>query len=468
MNEIIQEFIENSIIIYILVTFVITFTYCVASFFSFNKNRVFQLFHSTRQDDIPVSLLVPAYNEEKTICNTIDSLLNLNYRHYEIVVINDGSVDGTLSVIKEKYGLKKIYKPMRKQIETKEIRSVYQGVVNEINLIVIDKINGGKADTLNVGINYSNYPLFVSIDADSILEINSLQNIIAPFMENSKTIAVGGNIRIANNVVIQNGKVVERLDIKQAIVAHQICEYTRTFLTHRMSWNLINMNLIISGAFGAFNKKVVIEVGGYKTNTIGEDMELVMRLHKKFLSEKKEYYIKFSPNAYCYTQAPETLKGLKTQRRRWHTGLIQSLITHKEMFLSWNWFLAKVYYILFEFLTPIIEVLGLLFVVMGLLFNNLDIYYVVKIFAIIIIYNFIVCISSLLLEIYSFKEKINYRILFKQILFALVENIGYRQLLTLYRLSAFIKYKKSKHQWGYIPRTKQNEIMIQKKTTLVQ
>ncbi len=454
---------ENILLVYIVILFSFIFIGCLSSFILFNKQQVFKLFYTDSRieshDEIPVSLLVPAYNEEVTIIQTINSLSHLDYKQFEIIVINDGSRDGTLKKIMEHYQLTKVYKPMRKQIETKEVVGVYQGKIGAVELLVIDKINGGKADTLNMGINYSKYPIFITIDADSILEVNSLKNIISPFMENRKTVAVGGNIKIANNLFIRNGRILEKATPKGYVVCHQISEYIRTFLTTRMMWDLINMNLIISGAFGAFNKRVVIDVGGYKCDTIGEDMELVMRIHKKFLKGKEEYYIKYAPNAYCYTQAPDRLKGLKIQRRRWQMGLIQSLITHKELFLSWNWFLAKMYYFLFELITPIVEVLGLAISILGVLFGFLDFDYIIRLYLLILAYNFVVTIFAIFLELYSFKEETNGKIILKLIVLSTVENIGYRQLVTLYRFTAFINYKKNKHQWGSIQRKSHNELV---------
>ena len=223
---------------------------------------------------IPISVLVPAYNEEATIVENIESLLSLKYPLFEVVIINDGS----------------------------------------------------KADALNIGINISRYPIFASIDADSILEGDSLIRVMMPFIENKETIAVGGIIRIANGSTIVNGNIKKVNLPKSRIAMFQVVEYLRAFLTGIMGWNSLNSLLIISGAFGAFRKQEVVEVGGYSVGTVGEDMELVMKLHEYMIKNKRTYNVKFLPDPVCWTQAPEKLRDLRTQRRRWQIGLMDTLL----------------------------------------------------------------------------------------------------------------------------------------------
>ncbi|MGL5694669.1 MAG: glycosyltransferase family 2 protein, partial [Peptostreptococcaceae bacterium] len=402
----------------------------------------------------PVSILVPAYNEEVTICDTINSLIHIDYNEYEIIIINDGSTDESLEKIVNRYDLKPVYKPMKKNIETKEVLMVYSGVYESRKITLVDKENGGKADALNVGINYSRYPIFVAVDADSMLDKDSVKNIIAPFMENKKTIAVGGNVKISNYLSIENGEVANINKPKNMIVAFQMIEYIRSFLINRMTWDNLNMNLIISGAFGAFNKDVVIKLGGYKNNTVGEDMELVMRLHKYFLKNKEQYYIGYAPTANCYTQAPDTLKGLKTQRRRWQIGLIHSMGIHKSMFLDRKWFLAKTYFLLFEMITPIMEILGVAIITLSFIWGVINLKFLILYYLMIFVYGFGISATSILLDGYVLKEYTNKNTMKKLIFLSLLEPIGYRQMISLFRVSAFIGYRKNKHKWGSIKRNK--------------
>lgn len=450
---------DNIALLYMSILCAIFFIFILSAAIEFSKqiksksiNEIFGFDNPI--DYTPVSLLVPSYNEEITICDTIDSLLCIEYSEYEIIVISDGSTDNSVDVIIDKYNLKKIYKPMRKIIETKEVLNVYKGIYNDRQITLIDKQNGGKADALNVGINYSKYPIFVAIDADSILEKQSVKKIIAPFMKNRKTVAVGGNIKISNHVVIKDGLVTKIDTPKKLIVSFQIIEYLRAFLANRMTWDILNMNLIISGAFGAFNKKVVVDIGGYKSNTVGEDMELVMRIHKHFLENKEEYYISFASDANCYTQAPDSLKGLKTQRRRWHIGLIQSMSIYKNMFIDKKWFLAKLYYILFEMITPIMEIFGIVIIIISYLLDIINFEFLLLYCSVVLIYGFVVSLTSIMLEVYAFRENVTVGIILKLILLSLFESIGYRQLVSIYRISAFIGYRKYKNKWGTIKRNK--------------
>lgn len=450
---------DNIALVYMSILCAIFFVFIISAAIEFSKTIKEKsisevLGFDNPIDYTPVSLLVPSYNEEVTICDTIDSLLCSEYSEYEIIVISDGSDDNSVNVIIDKYNLKKIYKPMRKSIETKEVLNVYKGIYKDRAITLIDKENGGKADALNVGINYSKYPIFVAIDADSILEKQSIKRIITPFMKNRKTVAVGGNIKISNNITIKDGLVIDIDTPKKLIVSFQVIEYLRAFLANRMTWDTLNMNLIISGAFGAFSKKIVVDIGGYKSNTVGEDMELVMRIHKYFLENKEEYYISFASDANCYTQAPDSLKGLRTQRRRWQIGLIQSMSIHKSMFLDRKWFLAKLYYILFEMITPIIELFGMFIIILSYFLNIINLQFLLLYCCVVFIYGFVISLTSIMLEVYAFRENINTKVTLRLILLSIFESVGYRQLVSIYRISAFIGYKKYKNKWGTIKRNK--------------
>ncbi|MGL4362978.1 MAG: glycosyltransferase family 2 protein [Cellulosilyticaceae bacterium] len=449
---------DGIVFLYVIVMFIVFFAFVLFSTAKFTKhlkakNSLHNFGLNNLQDSIPVSLLIPLYNEEVTICDTINSLLEVDYNEYEIIAINDGSTDTSIEKVIEKYNLKKIYKPMKKSIETSDIINIYSGVYKNISITLIDKENGGKADALNVGINYSKYPIYVAIDADSMLEAKAIKNIISPFMQNKRTVAVGGNIKISNNITIKNGKITKIDSPKKLIVSFQIIEYLRSFMTNRMTWDILNMNFIISGAFGAFNKNAVIEVGGYKTNTIGEDMELVMKLHRYYLEKKEEYNISYAPYAICYTQAPDKFKGLKTQRKRWQVGLIHCMAIHKRMFLDKKWFLAKMYFILFEMITPVIELFGMFIIILSFFMGIVNLEFLLFYCAIIILFGVVISTASILLESYAYKEFYNTKIRLKLIFLSIFEGIGYRQLLSLYRISAFIGYKKNKYKWGTISRS---------------
>ncbi|MEG2338149.1 MAG: glycosyltransferase family 2 protein, partial [Clostridium sp.] len=369
----------EEIIYYINVFFMIyMFIYAVIFFFSvffsivdlekFFKRRRFMnnMTISNKVNYVPISILVPAYNEEITIEESIGSLLHLDYPEYEIVIINDGSTDLTASKVIDKYNLKKIYRPIRKLVDSKEELDIYERRVDGVTITLINKENGGKADSLNMGINASKYPLFLSLDADSVLQKDTLSKIVEPFMEDDKTVAVGGNVKVSNSLIIENGQVVGKKSRTKLIVLYQIVEYYRSFLSTRVSFNRFNSNLIISGAIGLFNKHIAIQAGGYEADTVGEDMEMVIKLHTYCIKNGMEYSIGYVPDAVCLTQVPEKYSDLKKQRRRWHMGLFQSLWKHKYVFVNPKYgqvgLIGYIYYVLFEFLSPIIELLGFVIV----------------------------------------------------------------------------------------------------------
>ncbi len=404
---------------------------------------------------IPISVLVPAYNEENTIVDNIKSLLALNYPSHEVIVINDGSKDDTFKKIIEAYDLTEVSQPVRYLVRTKKIKSIYKNI-NIPKLTLVDKENGGKADALNAGINLSKYPVFTSIDADSMLESDSLVRVIMPFIEDKLTVAVGGIVRIVNGSKIKAGKV-ESIGLpKNRLAMFQIVEYLRAFLTGRMGWNALRCLLIISGAFGAFKKDVVVQVGGYSGNTIGEDMELVVKIHKYLRKNKSKYAIKFIPDPVCWTQAPENIKDLRGQRRRWQIGLMDSLLRHKEMLLNPKYGIIGMfgvpYFWIFEMLGPVIETLGYIFIPLSYVFGLLNIQYFILFLVSSILYGIILSIGAILLEEYTFSKYPSIKQLLRLSWYGVLENFGYRQMTTFFRIDAIIRFKKFRNSWGKIKR----------------
>lgn len=410
--------------------------------------------YTSSENMLPVSVLVPAYNEQETIVDNINSLLYLNYPVFEILVINDGSKDDTLNRVIEHFKLNKVNQPVRYLVNTNKIKDIYRNI-DVPNLVVVDKENGGKADALNAGINVSRYPIVTSIDADSILESDSLVRVIMPFIEDKATIAVGGIVRIANGSTIKRGKI-EKISLpKNSLATFQVIEYLRAFLTGRMGWDALDSLLIISGAFGAFKKDAVAEVGGY-VKTIGEDMELVVRLHDYMKRNKRDYKVKFVPDPVCWTQAPETIKDLRSQRRRWQIGLMDSLLRHKRLIFNPKYGLiglfAAPYFLIFEMLGPVIEILGYIFIPLSYFFGLLNVKYFIMFLIASILYGIVLSIGAILLEEYTFNKYSTIADLFKLTFYGILENFGYRQMTTLFRIEGIIRFKKFKNSWGKIKR----------------
>lgn len=404
---------------------------------------------------IPISILVPAYNESATIVDNTKNLLKLDFPQYEVIVINDGSKDNSLNLLKHAFELVPFQQPYKKVIETNQVKAVYRSKIYP-NLVVIDKVNGGKADALNVGINVSKYPVFVSIDADSLLEKQSLLRIIYSFMKDPTCVAMGGMIRIGDGEVTEDGRLQQVVLSKKPLIILQTVEYLRAFLAGRMGFDKHGLLLIISGAFGAFKKEAVFEVGGYSRNCIGEDMELIVKLHRKQRELKRKYTIKFVPDPICWTQPPETLKDLKKQRKRWHIGLMDTLWRHKKMLLNPRYgrigMIALPYFWVFEMLGPLIELFGYFLVIISFALGAIDIWFLLAFFLVSMLYGVILSLGALLLEERSFRKYPNLSALLKLFFYAIIDNFGYRQVNAYYRMLGFFQYRKSKHSWGEIKR----------------
>lgn len=405
----------------------------------------------------PVSIIVPAYNEEIGVVGTIHSLLTIEYPQYEIIVVNDGSKDTTLATVIKEFKMEEVFQTIPRHIQTEQVRGVYRSDIHP-HIILVDKENGGKADALNVGINISKYPYFCSIDGDSLLESKSLLQIMKPIIaSNGRVIAAGGSVRIANGSDIQFGKVLTSVVPKNPIVIMQIIEYLRAFYMGRIALSKFNLVLIISGAFSVFSKEYVIKVGGYSRKTIGEDMELVVRLHYYLLKNGIKRTIEFLPDPVCWTEAPESLKDLRTQRRRWHQGLLSSLMLNRSMFLNPKYrqigLISFPYFVFIELLGPIIELLGYIYVVLSFLVGNIYLDSAIILTALFLIYGAMLSMFAVLLEAWSLKTYPRVRDTFKLMCYAFTENLWFRPLMTLYRLEGIWYYFRGKNDWGKLTRT---------------
>jgi cellulose synthase/poly-beta-1,6-N-acetylglucosamine synthase-like glycosyltransferase len=404
----------------------------------------------------PVSILVPAYNEEATIAASVRSMLQLTYSEYEVVVVNDGSKDATLEVLKREFGLLPFPEAYRRLIPTKEVRAIYRST-RFPNLRVIDKFNGGKADSLNAGINAARYPLFCGVDADSILQRDSLERVTQPFLRDPTVVATGGTIRVANGCEVRGGFLTKVGLPRNPWALFQVVEYLRAFLFGRLGWSGVNGMLIISGAFGVFRKEAVVSVGGYRADTIGEDMELIVRLHRLLRARRQPYRIEFVPDPVCWTEAPEDFKTLKNQRIRWQRGLAESLNANWGLMFSRNggvpgW-LAFPFMLLFEWLGPLVEMGGYLFMLVAFLTGGISWQAFSTFMFVAIGLGILLSASGLLLEEMSFHIYPRGKQLLALGLVVLLENLGYRQLNTWWRLVGLFRWAMQKEaSWGTMTR----------------
>ena len=407
---------------------------------------------------IPVSIIVPAYNEEVTITETIRSLLALDYRLYEIIVVDDGSKDETSRIVQETFEMKRVDRPIRKQIICQEEESVYETRSLKVPLTLIRKKNGGKADALNMGINASSYPYFICMDADSVLQYDSLEKIVRPVLEHDNVVAVGGAVRPCNGAHIEKGYVTKYKMPRKLLACMQVLEYDRSFLAARILFDKFNGSIIISGAFGLFKKSTVISAGGYDATTMGEDMELVVKLHAFCRGNRMPYSIRYATDAICWTQVPEKLGDLCKQRRRWHIGLFQSMYRHRKMFLNRKYgkvgAVSYLYFLLYELLSPYIEVFGVLTMMIAYFVDLINIPFMILFMLIYVVYSSVLSLTAFLARVHTIDLKLTAGDVLKAIGLCAVEVSFLRFMMAWVRMTALIGYRKKKKDWGRIERMK--------------
>ncbi len=403
----------------------------------------------------PVSILVPAYNEEAGIVGSVRSLLAIEYPQYEVIVINDGSTDRTLERLIEHFELRPVYLVIRRQLATKEVKAIYQSPAYP-HLFVLDKENGGKADALNAGINAARYPYICSIDGDSVLERHAFLKVMKPMLESDgEVIASGGTIRVANGCQIERGEIVKVGLSRQPLVVMQTIEYLRAFLLGRLGLSRHNLLLIVSGAFGVFSKPWVIEAGGY-ADTAGEDMELVVRLHRLAREKNEPKKIIYIPDPVCWTEAPETYRDLRRQRRRWHRGLLESLWRHRALLFNPKYgsigLLSLPYFWIIELLGPVVELVGYMVIILSLCFGTIYIEFALLLLTVSVLYGSLLSAAAVLLEEWTERKFPNVSDLVRLFFFSLTETFWYRPLTAWWRCEGIIDAFRRQKQWGSMKR----------------
>ncbi len=423
-----------------------------------NQRRVdTELHHSLSSFyTIPVTIIAPAYNEALTIEPSVRALLSLRYPEFEVIVVNDGSKDDTVGTMIKAFDLYPVHPIYRMRVPTKDVRGIYKSRTQP-HLTFIDKHNGGKADALNCGINAAQYPLFCGIDADTLILPDALLKVSLPFMEDpQRTVASGGTIRVANGCTIRGGQVETVGFPKNWVARFQVVEYLRAFLFGRVGWNLVGGTLIISGAFGVFKRQTAIEVGGYTHDTVGEDMELVVKMHRYLREKKIPYRISFVWDSACYTEVPEDLGVLGRQRDRWHRGLMDSVFRHRVMFMNPKYgvigTLVFPFFALFEMLGPLIELVGVIFVTVTFFFGVIDVAFMTLFLCVSVLFGVMLSVLAVLLEEVSYAAFPKWRDLARIALVAVVENFGYRQLTVWWRVKGIWAFLRGQKQWGAMTR----------------
>ena len=405
---------------------------------------------------VPVSILVPAHNEGVTIQATIRSLLALDYKLYEIIVVDDGSSDNTVQILRDAFRLQQIDRPIQRRVACRPAQAVYESRAWKVPITLITKENGGKADALNMGINVAAYPYFVCIDADSVLQCDSLEKIVRPLLENAQVVAVGGAVRPCNGAEIETGRIIRYSMPKKLLACMQVLEYDRSFLASRILFDKFNGNIIISGAFGLFQKELVIQTGGYDPSTMGEDMELVVKLHVFCREHGLPYLIRYAADAICWTQVPEHLRDLCRQRRRWHIGLFQTMMKHRRILANLKYgavsFVSYFYFLIYELFSPYIEVFGLLATVLAVAVDLINVPFMVAFFAVYVVYTAILSLTAFFARIHTVDLTLALSDVFKAVGPCAVEVSCLRFVMAWVRITALIGYRRKKAHWGTIQR----------------
>jgi len=407
---------------------------------------------------MPVTILVPAYNEGPVIADAVRALLGSQFLELEIMVVNDGSTDDTLDVMVREFGMVSVERVPRARIPSAAVRQVLVSPT-ESRVVVVDKANGGKADALNAGLTYARYPLVCAIDGDTLLDPGALARLVWEFQSAPETVAVGGIVRIVNGSDVRAGRLLEVRTPKGLLVNMQILEYLRAFLGGRIAWSRLGMLVIISGAFGLFRRDALVEVGGWDTTTVGEDAELILRLHRRRREAGQPCRVTFFPDPICWTEAPSSLRVLIRQRDRWQRGTIEMLQRHRAMIGRRRYgavgMIALPYFVVFELFGPTIELLGLLAFGVALAVGAFSPTYAVVFMLITVVYGLVLSFGVLLMEQRAFRRYPDWRDLRRLILVALLENLIWRQFMSFVRVRSWWtlwRGRRHGHQWGEMTR----------------
>jgi len=405
----------------------------------------------------PITLIAPAHNEEASIRVAVRNLLELDYPELEIIVVNDGSKDRTLDEMREEFSLRPVRMVYVPTLKSASVRGLYRSGV-DARLLVVDKEPGGsKADAVNAGLNVATSPYVCIVDADSVLERDALLRIMLPILSDPKrVVAVGGIIRVLNGSEITKGQLRRVRLPRKSIEVIQVIEYLRAFLIGREAWGQGNMLMVISGAFGVFRTDLVRAIGGYRPNAIGEDFDLVARLHRHLRDEGADYHIDFVPDPMCWTEVPSDLKSLGRQRARWQKGLLDVLLSTRGMLFRPRYgrigFVALPYLWLFEFAAPVLEILGIVTIVVAAVLGVLSRGFFLQFLLFGYAFATVISIGAVLQEEITYKRYNDWQDVVRLVSYCFFEHFPYRQMHMFWRLQGIWQYLRGDTAWGPMKR----------------
>ncbi len=401
-----------------------------------------------------VSILAPAYNEEESIVENIRSLLSIHYSKFDVIVVNDGSKDNTLQKCIEAFSMEEVPYAIDEKIETKPVRGVYRSKNKAFsNLLVVDKENGGKADALNTAINVSEQPYITCIDVDCVLHQDALLKLMKPFADQSveKVIATGGVVRIANSCIIKNGTVEQVRVPKNLVARFQTLEYIRAFLLGRMAWGHLDGLILISGALGVFDKEIAVACGGYNHDTVGEDMELVVRMRRYMHEQNLRYRVSFVPDPLCWTEVPESWDTLHKQRNRWTRGTIETMVSHRNMLFNPSYGLIGMisypYWLFFEWFAPLFEFFGVVITVLLTMFGLITIKFFVLMLVFVYSFSILFSAQAVLVEEITYNQYKRKRDILALLFTSFLELFIFHPRLLVASIDGNLDYLKGKKSW---------------------
>ena len=453
-------FFESAIIVYFLFLSLTHLSLIIRAFFSIRSYR-----HETEADRLdsafesthfkPITLVCPAYNEEVGVVTAVNSLISMRYPEFQVVVVNDGSTDATLERLIQAFRLRPSHRVVRQYLPTAEIRGIYESAYVP-NLVLVDKVNGGKADALNCGINVARYPLVCCMDGDSILENDALLRIARPFVDRSDIVASGGVVRPVNGCRVTSMGIRGIFLPGSWLARFQIVEYLRSFLFARVALASVDSLFIVSGAFGVFRRDILLAAGGFETATIGEDFELVVRLHRHLREGKRPYHITLVPDPVCWTEVPEDFRTLARQRNRWQRGLLETLWRHRRMCFNPRYgrigLFSLPYFLFFEALAPIVEFSGYLIFLVAVWKHSLNTPFAILFLYVALLLGTLVSVISVVFQELSGHRYQGLKAWCILLLSSLLENFGYRQLTLVWRIKGTIDWLLGRDHWGRMER----------------
>ncbi len=405
-----------------------------------------------------ISLIAPAYNESLTIIDNVKSLLAIQYSNFEVLIVNDGSKDDSMEKMIQAFNLVKVPFHVVEKVKTKPVRGIYKSTNRAFKrLTIIDKENGGKADALNVGLNVSDKRLVACIDVDCIIEPDALLKMVKPFMEETDhVIASGGVVRIANSCEVEEGRLVKVNLPENRLARFQVLEYLRAFLLGRMAWSKMDGLLLISGAFGMFDREIALAAGGYYTKTVGEDMELVVRMRTYMVRHKRPYKVTYIPDPLCWTEAPANNAILSRQRNRWARGTFEVLKLHRYLFFNPTYkvmgLISYPFWFFFEWMAPFVEMLGLLYFLFLWIFGSIWWLNFLGLLTMVFCFAIFISTFALMAEEFSYFKYTSRKDTWKMLLTILLEPFIYHPKTTFWSLKGNFDLIKGKHTWGEMTR----------------